>query len=84
MAVLLDGVVCQVDVSVAEVVDIVLEAGCSNVAFFVDVASEVDAVDDLSEGEHANVELPHGTLVPEATSEQQGRAYVFLNDPALT
>lgn len=46
-AILLDGIICEMDVSVTEVFDIVFETGCSDVSFFIEVTTIVNAIDDL-------------------------------------
>ena len=52
------------DVSVVDIWQIVRVRWSSDVAFFVEVASEVDAVYDLSEAEDSDVEFAHWWLVP--------------------
>lgn len=82
-ALVLDGVVGQVDVTVFEVFNVIFEAGGSDVSLLVEVAPVMDAINDLSESEHSNVELSHRTLVPESSSDEKRIVNVLLNNPTL-
>ena len=71
------------NVAVRQVLDIVLKTRSTYVAFLIEVTAIMDAVYDLREGEHANVELSHGRIVPETTAYQQRIVNVLLYDPRL-
>ena len=82
-AILLHSVVGEVDIAVTQVLNIIFEAGGPDVALLVKVATVVHAFDNLCQGEHSDVELPHGAVVPEATANEQRTVYILLYDPLL-
>ena len=82
-AVALDGIVCQMHVSVGEICDIVSVRGRANVALLVVVPSKVNSIYYLRQSKYSNVKLPHWGVVPVVASYQQRVIDIFLNYPSL-
>lgn len=55
---LLDCIVCQVDLRVAEVADVIFVAAGPYIPFFVKIPAEVGSLDNLGQAVHPNIEFP--------------------------
>jgi hypothetical protein len=56
----------------------------SHVTFLIEVATEMNAVNDLSQCENSDVKLPHWCVVPVVTSDKERVLNVLLDNPFLT